>query len=99
MYIYIFNRDHANQAISLRTHKCSCRSIFFAEMDSLGRTRPQHNTVERPIMDTLKSGQPPYNGHTVCPLPIYCPTSEEGEQWTKHSSPIRPLFGGSTVAS
>ena len=44
-------------------------------------------TVEPLIMDTLKSGQPPYNGHTVHPLP-YCPyisTSEEGtttEQWT-----------------
>ena len=38
-------------------------------------------TVEPPIMDTLKSGQPPYNGHAVRPLPIYCPyisTSEEG---------------------
>ena len=27
-------------------------------------------TVKPPIMDTLKSGQPPYNGHTVRPLPI-----------------------------
>ena len=27
-------------------------------------------TVETLIMDTPKSGQPPYNGHTVCPLPI-----------------------------
>ena len=25
------------------------------------------------IMDTLKSGQHPYNGQTVCPLPLYCP--------------------------
>ena len=55
------------------------------------------------LMDTLKSGQPPYNGHTVHPLSIYCPyisTSEEGttsEQWTKYSSPTCPLFGGSTV--
>ena len=54
-------------------------------------------------MDPLKSGQPPYNGQTVHPLPIYCPyisTSEEGttsEQWTKCSSPMCPLFGGSTV--
>ena len=32
-----------------------------------------YNTVEPPIMDTLKSGQPPYNGHTARPLPIYCP--------------------------
>ena len=54
-------------------------------------------------MDTLKSGQPPYNGHTVCPQRIYCPyisTSEEGttsEQLAKCSSPMCPLFGGSTV--
>ena len=26
-------------------------------------------TVEPPIVDTLKSGQPPYNGQTACPLP------------------------------
>ena len=56
------------------------------------------NTVEPLTMDTLKSGQPPYNGQTVHPLPIYCPyisTSEEGttsEQWTKHSSPIIQRF-------
>ena len=60
-------------------------------------------TMEPLIMDTLKSGQPPYNGHTVHPLPMYCPyipTSEEGttsEQWTKCSSPTCPLFGGSTL--
>ena len=28
------------------------------------------HTVEPPIMDTPKSGQPPYNGQTVRPLPI-----------------------------
>ena len=58
-------------------------------------------TVEPLITDTPKSGQPPYNGHTVHPLPIlYCPyisTSTTSEQWTKHSSPTCPLFGGSTV--
>ena len=60
-------------------------------------------TVEPPIMDSPKSGQPPYNGHTVHYLPMYCPyipTSEEGttsEQWTKCLSPTCPLFGGSTV--
>ena len=60
-------------------------------------------TVEPPIMDTPKSGQPPYNGQTAHPLPIYCPyisTSEQGttsEQWTKCLSPMCPLFGGSTV--
>ena len=43
------------------------------------------------------------HGYTVHPLPIYCPyiyASEEGttsEQWTKCSSPMCPLFGGSTV--
>ena len=64
--------------------------------------REKYNTVVPPIMDTLMSGQPPYNGHTVHPLPIYCPyisTSEEGttsEQWAKCSSQTC-LFGGSTV--
>ena len=49
-------------------------------------------TVEPPIvMDTLKSGQPSYNGQTVCSLLIHCPyisTSEEettSKQWTKCS--------------
>ena len=63
------------------------------------------NIVEPLIMDTLKSGQPPYSGQTARPLPIYCPyisTSEQGttsEQWTKCLSPMCPLFGGSTVLS
>ena len=55
-------------------------------------------------MDTPKSGQPPYNGQTVCPLPttvcMLYRTSKEGtnsQQWTKHLSPTCPLFGGSTV--
>ena len=61
------------------------------------------NIVELLIMDTPKSGQPPYNGHTVHPLPIYCSyisTSEErmtSEQWTKCLPPICPLYRGSTV--
>ena len=60
-------------------------------------------TVEPPIMNTRKSGQPPYNGQTVRPLPTHCPyisTSEEGttsEQWIKWSSPMCLLFRGSTV--
>ena len=29
-------------------------------------------TVEPLVVDTLKSGQPPYNGQTVCPFPVYC---------------------------
>ena len=59
--------------------------------------------VEPLITDTLKSGQPLYNGQTVHPLPKYCPyisTSEEGtvsEQRTKWLSPMCPLFGGSIV--
>ena len=54
-------------------------------------------------MDTLKRGQPLYNGQTVHLLPIYCPyisTSEEGatsEQWTKCLSPMCPLFRVCTV--
>ena len=56
--------------------------------------------VEPLIMDTLKSGQPPCNGHTVRPLPIYIPTSKEGttsENRTKYSFPTCPFFGGSTA--
>ena len=61
------------------------------------------DTVEPLIMDTPKSGQPPYNEQTAHPLPRYClyiSTSEEGttaEQWTKCSPPMCPLFRGSTV--
>ena len=58
------------------------------------------HTVESPIMDTPKSGQPPYNGQTACPHCPYISTSKEGttsEPWTKCSSPTCPLFGGSTV--
>ena len=73
----------------------------FATQPKAPRFKP--HTVEPLIMDTLKSGQPPYNGQTVCPLPNpYISTSEEGttsEQWTKCSSPMCPLFGGSTVCS
>ena len=55
--------------------------------------------MEPPIMDTLKGGQPPYNGQTVNPLPIYCPyiSTSTSEQWTKYSSPMCPLFRGCTV--
>ena len=61
-------------------------------------------TEEPPTVDTPNSGQLPYyNELTVYLLPIYCPyisTSEEGttsEQWTKCSSRMCPLFGGSTA--
>ena len=64
------------------------RKNLSVRIGNLAVLRGWITTVEPLIMDTLKSGQPPYNGHTVHPLPIYCPyisTSEEGtisEQWT-----------------
>ena len=36
----------------------------------IGRSWFYVYTVEPLIMDTLKSGQPPYNGQTVHPLPV-----------------------------
>ena len=59
-------------------------------------------TVEPPIVDTPKSGQPPYNGQTACPLPTTVCMLEplkKGQPLNngKHSSPTCPLFGGSTV--
>ena len=53
-------------------------------------------------MDTQKSGQTPYNGHTARPLPLYYPyisTSKEGTTSEKCLSPMCPFFGGSTVYS
>ena len=63
-------------------------------------------TVEPPIMDTeeWKEWTTSLQWTHCSPLPIFCPyisASEEGttsEQWTKCSSPICPLFGGSTVS-
>ena len=59
--------------------------------------RGMQYTVEPLIMDTLNSGQPPYNGHTVHPLPCcpYISTSGEGTtalQWTKCSPPASIHF-------
>ena len=59
-------------------------------------------TVEPPIMDTPKSGQFPYNGHTAHPLPMYIVHTciqplTTSEQWTMFSSPMCPLFRGSTI--
>ena len=60
-------------------------------------------TVEPLIKDTLKSGQPPYNGQTVHPLPIH---SKKGQPLnngqTVHPLPIhskkgQPLNNGQTV--
>ena len=48
-------------------------------------------TVEPLIMDNLKSGQPPYNGHTVHPLPKKILPLKKGQ-------PLKNLlFSGSTV--
>ena len=74
----------------------------FTEYIGTDATEPSFHMVRiySRIMDTLKSGEPPY---TVCPLPIYCPyisTSEEGttsEQWTKCSSPMCQLNSLSIV--
>ena len=59
--------------------------------------------VEPLIMDTLKSGQPPYNGQTVCPCLYIVHTflpPKKGQPLNngqKSLSPTCPLFGGSTV--
>ena len=76
----------------LRDAAVVCRQLGYpeaAKAEQFARFGPgEGTTVEPLIMDTLKSGQPPYNGHTVHPLPIYCPyisISKEGttsEQWT-----------------
>ena len=74
-----------------------CSMLLHSAPNLIIRVVKSLYTVEPLIMDTLKSRQPPYNGQTVHPLPIYCPyisTSEEGttsEQWTKYSSPV-PLY-------
>ena len=53
-------------------------------------------------MDTLKSGQPPYNGQTVRSLPFIVPTFlplKKGQPLNngQNACPQCPLFGGSTV--
>ena len=75
-------------------------SLYTMEPPNIG---DKHFVYCSEVVPSPKSGQPPYNGQTVCPLPIYCPyisTSKEGttsEQWTKHSSPTCPLFRGHTI--
>ena len=78
---------------------------LLSSLDRYIHSTTRYYTVEPLIMETLKSGQPPYNGQNCLPLClyIYCPyiSTFKGvttsEQWTKHSSPKCPLFGGSTV--
>ena len=45
-------------------------------------------TVKPLIMDTPKSGKPPYNGQTVCPLSTHFYPSKKGQPLTKCSSPM-----------
>ena len=42
-------------------------------------------------MGTLKSGQPPYNGQTVHPLPIYCPDTLKKGQPLNNGQTVHPL--------
>ena len=100
------DRSH-HHALTAELHACTHTPLLPLNTPTtsphLHLLTEHHYTVEPLIMDTPKSRQPPYNGQTVRPLPIYCPyisTSEEGttsKQWTKCSSPMCPLFGGSTV--
>ena len=89
----LWRRLSGVQSLLSAEYNCEQKSVLNA---STGKVEPL-------ITDTLKSGQPLYNGQIVHPLLIYCPyisTSEEGttsEQWTKWSSPMCPLFGGSIV--
>ena len=41
-------------------------------------TEEDRKSITVEPLDTPKSGQPPYNGQTVCPLPIYSGTSDKG---------------------
>ena len=47
--------------------------LISGEYFVLSKMKSEICTVEPLIMDTPKSGQPPYNGQSVRPLPIYCP--------------------------
>ena len=89
----LWRRLSGEQSLLSAEYNCERKSVLNA---STGKVEPL-------IMDTLKSGQPLYNGQIFHPLPKYCryiSTSEEGttsEQWTKWSFPMCPLFGGSIV--
>ena len=51
-------------------HTIITQTMPHLSWSKMGRVRKI--TVEPLIMDTLKSEEPPYNGQTVHPLPIYC---------------------------
>ena len=56
-------------------------------------------TVEPPIKDPLRKGQPLYKGHLSCPQKLYFkpPREDNFPTTTKWLVPKCPLFGGSTV--
>ena len=55
-------------AVDLVTNDRSRRVLIGDDPTQDTRPRTQY-VLEPPIVDTPKSGQPPYNGQTVCPLP------------------------------
>ena len=56
----LWRRLSGEQSLLSAEYNWELKSVINA---STGKVKPL-------IMDTLKSGQPPYNGHTVHPLPI-----------------------------
>ena len=61
---------HQSYTLLMDGHRSYLKSIFFAQNENLTKRKKLtvRYTVEPPIMDTPKSGQPPYNGQTPCPL-------------------------------
>ncbi len=63
----------------------------------------RYNTVEPPIKDPPRKGQPPYKGHSSGPLSHSSSTFLTSEKRTTSQQRMRwliprcPLFGGSTV--
>ena len=52
---------------------CFCAKCFHGYWANRKLFTRKDTQWEPPITDTMKSGQPPYNGQTVHPLPVYCP--------------------------
>ena len=60
----LWRRLSGEQSLLSAEYNCERKSVLNA---STGKVEPL-------IMDTLKSGQSPYNGQTIHPLLTYCPT-------------------------
>ena len=67
--LYSDTLDTIKSGIHLKL-KVKMKSIHIIIWFSMGTDHSNPYTVEPPIMDTPRSGQPPYNGQTTCPLPI-----------------------------